>query len=50
MTYDRENPDHIWGNTVPEFWTEHKAARGKELFAEQENKYGCPFAWLLGHV
>ena len=48
MEYDTTKPEAKWGTEVPSFWVDKMEVRGKELFIDQVNKYGCPFGWLLG--
>ena len=48
MAFDRNNPDDTWGDTVPPYWDDQMAAAARETYVAQSEKYGCPFAWLLG--
>lgn len=45
LRFDRNS--FRWGNTVPDFWPSDPM-QAKEVYIDQFDRYGCPFAWLLG--
>lgn len=45
VRFDKKVQENVFGNETPEWpeCTEH----AKEMFIEQSEEYGCPFAWLM---
>jgi len=45
--FNKKDPTEIWGNQVPDTWPSDPE-EAEDKYIDQMNKYGCPFAWLLG--
>ena len=43
----RKKDTEGWPNWAPDTWPNNEA-EAKQKFIDQEQRFGCPFAWLLG--
>jgi len=45
--FNKKDPAETWGKQVPDTWPSDPE-EAEDKYIDQMNKYGCPFAWLLG--